>query len=176
MQRIETIVQRQQHVPAERDDERLLVERQHRGFGSLRPNRQPRYACAPWPRSSGSSGKRSPGSFCDPPHFRSAPKALSESLHYSVLLPSRRLHAIACRAMDEPFAPLFAPQAGDSAVRLQLCRVDHERLGILSLGGHCGQHAGKHPQSAPAYPSVTKGLRWTLFSWRILPAQPIAID
>ena len=49
-------------------------------------DRQPRFACATWPRSSGSAGKRFTGSFSDLPHSRSAPKAPSGSLHYSVLL------------------------------------------------------------------------------------------
>ena len=46
LERIKTIVQRQQRVPPERDDDRLLVESQHRGFCILRPgwkigNRRP---------------------------------------------------------------------------------------------------------------------------------------
>ena len=40
LQRIKTIIQRQQRVPAKRDDDGFLFERQHGRFGVLRPGRQ----------------------------------------------------------------------------------------------------------------------------------------
>ena len=37
LQAIEAVVQRQERMPPERDDDRLLLDRQHRGSGILRP-------------------------------------------------------------------------------------------------------------------------------------------
>jgi hypothetical protein len=68
------------------------------------------------------------------------------------------------------------PQAGGRPVRFQVGRIDHDRLGILPLGGHRSEHLCKHTQSAPSYPSVIKRLRWTIFGGRIPPPQAIAID
>ena len=38
--RIKTVIQRQQRMPPEHDDDRLLVQRQHRGFRILWPGRK----------------------------------------------------------------------------------------------------------------------------------------
>ena len=59
---------------------------------------------------------------------------------------------------------------------LQVGRIYHDRLGILSLAGYRVQHPCKHAQSAPAHPPVIKRLRRAILRGRIPPPQPIAID
>ena len=40
LERVKTVIQWQQRMPPERDDDRLLLDRQDRGSGILRPGRQ----------------------------------------------------------------------------------------------------------------------------------------
>jgi hypothetical protein len=61
-------------------------------------------------------------------------------------------------------------------VRLQIGRVDHDRLVLGPLGGQADHDPGEDPIVAPPLPSVIKGLRRTIFLRRIAPAQTIAID
>ena len=65
-------------------------------------NRSPRSASSIWRPSSGSSGKRSTGSFSDPPHSRSAWPALSGSLDYAVSLDGLPLSLWRSRAEPGP--------------------------------------------------------------------------
>lgn len=46
---IQAVVQRQQRMPAEDDDDRLLLDRQHRRVGRLRPRRQVGHRLPPLP-------------------------------------------------------------------------------------------------------------------------------
>ena len=61
-------------------------------------------------------------------------------------------------------------------MRLEICRVDHDRLVLGALSGQADHDPGEDPVVAPALSTVLKGLRKTVFLRRIISAQPIAID
>ena len=61
-------------------------------------------------------------------------------------------------------------------MRLQIGRVDHDRLVFGALGGEADQDPSEDPVVAPAFPAVVEGLRRAVFLRRVAPAQPIAID
>ena len=72
-------------------------------------------------------------------------------------------------------APLFRPQAGRRAMRLEVGRVNHHRLRNGGLRSQPIHHPGEDPLVAPPLPSIVEGLRWGVFLRRIAPPQPIAI-
>jgi len=73
-------------------------------------------------------------------------------------------------------APLFRAQAASGAVRLEIGRVDHDRLVLGPFGGQPHHDPGEDPVVAPALPAVIQGLGRAVFLRRIAPPQPIAID
>src|SRR3546814_7740341 len=73
--------------------------------------------------------------------------------------------------------PLFYPKAGRRAVRFEIGRVDHDRLALGSL--RCRQdlhHADEDAFVAPPLPAIVECLRRAMFTRRISPPQPIAVD
>ena len=61
-------------------------------------------------------------------------------------------------------------------MRLEIGRVDHDRLVLGALGGQAHHDPGEHAIVAPALPTVVEGLGRAVFLRRITPAQAIAID
>jgi hypothetical protein len=61
-------------------------------------------------------------------------------------------------------------------MRLEVGRVDHDRLLLGTFRGQSLHHPGEDPHVAPSLPSVVKGLGRAILPWRIAPTQPVAID
>ena len=61
-------------------------------------------------------------------------------------------------------------------MRLQVRRVDHDRLVLGTLGGQAHHDPGEDPFVAPALPTALKGLCRAVVLWCVAAAQPIAID
>ena len=61
-------------------------------------------------------------------------------------------------------------------MRLQMGRVDHQRIGAAALIGQFEKHPGKDTLLAPALPPAIKGLVRSVRRRRIAPAQAVAID
>lgn len=61
-------------------------------------------------------------------------------------------------------------------MRLEVGRVDHDRLLLGAFRGQSLHHPGEDPHVAPSLPSVVKGLGRAILPWRIAPPQPVAID
>lgn len=61
-------------------------------------------------------------------------------------------------------------------MRLQMGRVDHQRIGAAALIGQFEKHPGKDTLLAPALPPAIKGLVRSVLRRRIAPAQAVAID
>ena len=71
--------------------------------------------------------------------------------------------------------PLFHPKARRRAMCLEICRVDHDRLVLGTLGGQAEHDPGKDAVFAPPLPTVVEGLGRTVFLRRVKPPQPIEI-
>ena len=61
-------------------------------------------------------------------------------------------------------------------MRLEMGRVDHQRIRPAALVGQFQQHPGEDALVAPAFPAVVERLRRAIGRGRIAPAQAIAID
>lgn len=61
-------------------------------------------------------------------------------------------------------------------MRLQMRRVDHQRIGPAALIGQFEKHPGEDTLLAPTLPATVEGLVRTIFCRRIPPPQTIAID
>lgn len=61
-------------------------------------------------------------------------------------------------------------------MRLEVGRVDHDRLPVRSLRSQPNHDPGKHAHVAPPLPSVVERLGWIIFLWRVAPTQAIAIN
>lgn len=61
-------------------------------------------------------------------------------------------------------------------MRLQVCRVDHDRLRIGTLGGQPFHHAQEDTHLTPPLPSVVQRLVRAIVLRRITPARPVAVD
>ena len=61
-------------------------------------------------------------------------------------------------------------------MRLQMGRVDHQRVGTAALIGQFEKHPAKDTLLAPALPSAIKGLVRSVLRRRIAPAQTVATD
>ena len=61
-------------------------------------------------------------------------------------------------------------------MRLQVRRVDHERVGFAALTGKLQEHPGKDALLTPTLPTAVEGLVWTVGHGRVPPAQAIAND
>ena len=79
------------------------------------------------------------------------------------------------RPIRRPRFP-FNLQARCRAVRLQVGRVDHDRL---RLGANCSQtfhHAREHTGLAPTPPPIVERLVRAVGAGCVSPAQPVAVD
>ena len=61
-------------------------------------------------------------------------------------------------------------------MRLQIGRIDHDRLVRGVFGSQADHHPGEYAVVAPALPAVIKGLGRTVLPGRVAPPQAIAID
>ena len=61
-------------------------------------------------------------------------------------------------------------------MRLQIGRVDHDRLLIGAFRGQPLHHSGEDPHVTPPLPSAIEGLRRTILTRCITPPQAIATD
>ena len=72
--------------------------------------------------------------------------------------------------------PPFNPQAGRRAVRLQIGRVDHDRLRRGARGRQSFHYAQEDAPFAPSLPPVVERLVWAILPRGIAPTQPVAVD
>ena len=61
-------------------------------------------------------------------------------------------------------------------MRLEIGRIDHDRLAFSPLGRQAIHHQGEHALVAPPLPAVIERLCRTIFPRRIPPPQAVAID
>ena len=99
-------LQWQQRVPPERDDDGLLPDRQHRGFGILRPGRQIGNRGPPAPLGHGLLVRRENDpldrflTLLTPVTRRQRPQSRLTILNCPPLGASRRMQSFACRPTD----------------------------------------------------------------------------
>ncbi len=72
--------------------------------------------------------------------------------------------------------PLFRPQTGRRAARLQIGRVDHHCLGNCCFGGQTLHHTGKDALVPAPLQTVVEGLWRAILLGCVAPSQAIAID
>lgn len=59
---------------------------------------------------------------------------------------------------------------------LEVGRVNQDCLVVRGLSGQSRHDPCKHPHIAPPLPPVVHSLGWAILAWRIVAAQPIAIN
>ncbi len=72
--------------------------------------------------------------------------------------------------------PFFRPQAGSRAVRIEISCVIHDGRMISRLGSQSFHDPSEHTHIAPPFPTVVPCLWRPIFSRRIRPPQPIAVN
>lgn len=61
-------------------------------------------------------------------------------------------------------------------MRLQMCRIDHQRVSLAALIGQFEKHPGEDPLLGPSLPTPVERLVWPILHRRISPTQTIAVD